>query len=113
MNAGWAAGALWLGAVAWAGIPEVPDTVGCRDRPPQMSCFTDADQKGTCVKKQVNTPDFSKPGPPTFEMKDQMVCVATAPRHELKDLVAFIVAALVVMGLVAYSVLRKKTLADY
>ncbi len=93
--------------------PRVPDTAGCQGKAPTLNCRTDSGAKGLCTKQQVNTPDFSQPGPPKFAMVEQLVCVHTPPKYGVGDLVTFFVLALVLVGLVSYNLARKKNLADY
>lgn len=93
--------------------PQVPDTAGCTSKAPTLKCFTDSGAKGVCEQQQVNTPDFSQPGPPTFSMKEHLVCVAAKPKYDAEDLVTFFIVAIVVVGLVSYNLVRKKDLRDY
>ena len=62
-------------------VPNPPDTAGCLDKPPGVSCFSDNDKKGVCTAQQMNVPDFSQPGPPRFEQKTVLVCVVTPAKR--------------------------------
>ena len=89
------------------------DSKGCRGKVADSPCRNDADLKGTCLSLDLNIPDFSVPGPPTFTMVPTMVCIATKNEHPLEDLLAAVLVAGLLIAGVLYKMFSRRSLADY